>query len=261
MAVETRSSMESKPTRFASLGRISTTRCNSWCCFVNRAWRTCASGPIGGIFSGMNSPLDVESVLAELGEDLPRALVTATDRAREHYATFRKAFPQLGPRLFERDLANLIHALLWCELESELEGSANVTLRASEPYREIGIHKPGGGAYVMRVKRHSTRDRISGYSTQSDLNFWGGTDVAFDGYERVALAVGYRWDRDTHEIGAPVISYRQGKKNVIWARAITGGTSAAIPIHYDPIEPTLPGLTLTEALRENPNDTEEASGQ
>lgn len=114
---------------------------------------------------------------------------------------------------------------------------------------------------MARVKRHNESDRIRSYSTPSDLVFWSGASVTFEGFERVPLAVGYRWKRDTREIGSAVISYREGKNNVVWAYSIDGGGAGAEPFVYEPILPNLPTVDLLDASREAANDERGAEGQ
>lgn len=57
----------------------------------------------------MFTPRDSQSVLDDIGDKFPLALLRATDNARDDYAAFRAAFPSWVLRMFERDLANLIH--------------------------------------------------------------------------------------------------------------------------------------------------------
>lgn len=205
-----------------------------------------------GIFSGMFSRRDSQAVLDDIGDKFPLALVRATQASRADFAQFRRAFPGWMPGMFERDLANLIHPRIWAHLTAELDGVDGVTLIAQEPVREIGIQSVAGRGYVARVKRHSARDRIRSYPTRTDVVFWGGAQATFDGLDRVPLAVGYRWDRELREIGAPVISYREGKENVIWAVALDAGESGGVqPLTYTPIQPNLPQLDLLAASEED----------
>jgi hypothetical protein len=209
----------------------------------------------------MFSPRDSQVVLDDLGDKFPAALLKATNATRGDFATFRQEHPDWVARMFERDLANLIHPRLWAHLEDELEGIDGVTMVAQEPTREIGISTAGGRGYVARVKRHNANDQIRSYPTMTDVIFWSGGQDTLDGFERTSLAVGYRWDRDTREIGSPVISYREGKKNVVWAFAIDDGAAGAQPIEYKPILPSLPGVDLLDASRETKLDEGQAEGQ
>ena len=201
------------------------------------------------MFCGMFSPHDSQAVLDDLGDKVPLALLRATERARADYAAFRAAFPDWLPGMFERELADVIHPRIWAHLVAELEGVEGVTLVAREPVREIGIAAGSGHGYVARIKRHGDGDRISSYPTRTDIEFWAGGVMTFEGYERVNLAFGYRWDRERREMGSPVISYREGKDNVVWAVLVDAGTGA-LPLSYEPIEPDLPQIDLLDASRE-----------
>ncbi|KCG05315.1 hypothetical protein P935_02065, partial [Mycobacterium tuberculosis KT-0039] len=59
--------------------------------------------------------------------------------------------------------------------------------------------------------------------------------------EEVRIAVGYRWDPDTREIGAPLLSLRDGKDHVIWVVELDE-PAAGVKITWTPIEPTLPSI-------------------
>jgi hypothetical protein len=134
-------------------------------------------------------------------------------------------------------------------LTGELDGVDGISFRTEEPFRVAAVSTPLGRTFTVRVKRHSEADRISSYPTPSDLEFWGGAKVTLDGLDDVPLAAGYRWDAVTGQIGAPVISYREGKDNVIWAVEVDAGASGeTVPITYTPILPDLPQVDLAADL-------------
>lgn len=199
----------------------------------------------------MFSPRDSQAVLDDLGDKLPYAVMRATDLARQDYAKLRATFPDWMPRFFERDAANVIHSRIWAHLEDELDSADGIECVSREPHRQINVQAPTGRMYTMRVKRHGLRDRIRSYPTLSDVRFWSGgfQQDAIEGLERINLAVGYRWDTYTREIGPAVISYREGKNNVFWAVTIEEGHAGGTgPFTYTPIVPQLPVVDLRDGL-------------
>ncbi|HEY0118225.1 MAG TPA: hypothetical protein VGC04_05540 [Cellulomonas sp.] len=137
-----------------------------------------------------------------------------------------------------------------------------VTMLDQEPAREVCVTLDTGRAYRLRLNRHSDRNRVRSYPTRTDLAFWGAPASAptLDGMEEIRLAAGYRWDDETREIGATVISYREGKDNPIWAVEVEAG-AAAQPIAWAPISgPNLPEIDLERSLQVIDDDSEDAAG-
>ncbi|CCK64150.1 Conserved protein of unknown function [Mycobacterium canettii CIPT 140070017] len=99
------------------------------------------------------------------------------------------------------------------------------------------------GAHLrLRIKRHHAGDEISTYPTQTAIEFWQqGSQPAFPGLEEVRIAVGYRWHPDTRDIGAPLLSLRDGKDHVIWVVELDE-PAAGVKITWTPIQPTLPSI-------------------
>lgn len=205
----------------------------------------------------MFSPLDADAVLEELGSKFPLALVRAVDSARADLRALRAWKPDWLVGLFQREVAGVIHARIWTYLTAELDGIDGITFRTDEPHREIAVSAAMGRTFRLRVKRHSDGDQISSYPTSSDLAFWDGkADASFEGLEEIHLAAGYRWDPTTADIGAPVISYREGKSNVIWAVEVDAGHGdAAVPMSYVPIPPSLPQVDFAASERDGESDT------
>lgn len=197
----------------------------------------------------MFSPRDSEAVLGELGSKFPLALVNATNAARDDLSELRQWRPNWLVGMFQREIAGIVHSRIWSHLTSELDGVDGINFRTEEPFRVAAVSTPLGRTFTVRVKRHSETDRISSYPTLPDLQFWGGARVTLDGLDDVPLAAGYRWDSTTGQIGAPVLSYREGKDNVIWAVEIDAGApGGAIPITYTPILPDLRQVDLAADL-------------
>ncbi|MEV0951712.1 hypothetical protein [Promicromonospora sp. NPDC050249] len=209
----------------------------------------------------MFSPRNSQSVLEEIGDKIPRALLVATGKARDDFEEFKSQFRSWLPGLFERDMANVIHPRLFAHLQDELEAVPGVTFVNREPHRELIVQIPDiGRTYRMRIKRHSARDRIRSYPTASDILFWsGGGAGTFDGLQSINLAVGYRWRKDLREIGEPVISYRESKGDPVWAYAIEDDLSGGVlPFTYSPVLPDLPSIDLRRASEQDGEGSTEA---
>jgi hypothetical protein len=95
---------------------------------------------------------------------------------------------------------------------------------------------------LLRIKRHHGENRISTYPTQTALAFYIQGPPTLDGLELVTLAAGYRWDTELRRIEAPVISYRDGKDNPIWAVELDEPREGTSAIGWTPIIPSLPGV-------------------
>lgn len=197
----------------------------------------------------MYSPDNSSDVVSDLDGKFTEALVRATGRARGDFETLRQEHPDWVAPMFERTVANIIHERLWQAMRQALDGVADFTFKEAEPVREIVYKVAGTGrTYVLRLKRHDERDRISSYPTRTDIQFWAGVVQTFDDFEIVNLAAGYRWDRETREIGVPVISYREGKSNVVWSYTLEPAAGVGTPIVWNPIVgPSLPNVDLLRA--------------
>ena len=110
------------------------------------------------------------------------------------------------------------------------------------------------GQFRLRLKRHHPDDRVSNYPTQTALEFWEQqNDGVLPGMEEITLAAGYRWDQEVKAIGAPVVSYRDGQENVIWAMELHEGAATGdsdegpvdpLPITWTAIDD--PGLPIID---------------
>ena len=198
----------------------------------------------------MFSAHDSDEVLGELGSKFLEGLARATDAAREDLRDLRAWHPDWVAQMFQREVAGFVHSRIWAHLTLLLDGVDGFAFTTREPHREASISGPTGRTFVVRVKRHNEGDRISSYPTATDIEFWGGGQMPFEGWEAVSLAAGYRWASDTGEVGPAVISYREGKNNVIWAVEIDGGAAdGSVPLTYTPILPDLPQIDLAAGIR------------
>ena len=144
----------------------------------------------------------------------------------------------------ERGLASIIHERLWAHLVAAVGDDPEILVRDAEPYRELRL-----GRYRVRCKRHDEWSRIATYLTPEAREFWSGGNgqLPLPGLGEISLAVGYRWLREERNIGAPVISYREGVENPVWAVELGTAASGPTPFTWSPIiGPTLPQIDLYE---------------
>ncbi|CKN50809.1 Hypothetical protein ERS024265_03242 [Mycobacterium tuberculosis] len=182
-------------------------------------------------------PTDGE-VMTELGDKFLAALVGTIRDTRFDIADMRNWRPGWFPTMHSRCLSNLIHDRIWAHLVTLIASNPGTSIKDKGATREIVV-----GAHLrLRIKRHHAGDEISTYPTRTAIEFWQqGSQLAFPGLEEVRIAVGYRWDPDTREIGAPLLSLRDGKDHVIWVVELDE-PAAGVKIPWTPIEPTLPSI-------------------
>ena len=206
-----------------------------------------------GIFGGMNSSEspDPEKVLEDLGEPFIHALIDAVDGAREDYREFQAWHPDWFPSFFERFTASFLHERIWDRLTRATSQMEHISVYDREPTRQLW----SGTHYLIRLKRHRSRDRISTYPTKAARELWSG-QAALDGLESISLAVGYYWDSELREVGDTVVSYRSGTDNPVWAIRLHKSTDAAADFTWKSIDPTLPEINIGSVL---PNQEEESS--
>jgi hypothetical protein len=148
----------------------------------------------------------------------------------------------------ERGLSNIIHERIWAHLVAAIDGHQGIELRDEGVYREVQV----GDGFRLRIKRHRAGDRISTFATPAAIEFWTQGRPTLTGQSAITLGAGYRWITDTREIGAPVISYRDGKDNPIWAVELQDpATEGDGSITWTPItDPSLPLIDLFDASQE-----------
>ena len=129
---------------------------------------------------------------------------------------------------------------MWARLVSAIDATA-FTIIDSEPTREV--HQ--GLSYAIRLKRHSTGDRISAYPTEGSSAFYSHTKYTLDGLEQINFALGYMWDADLREMGEPVMSFRDGKVNPVWAIILHHDASNAHGFSYAAVSPSTPEFDLS----------------
>lgn len=194
-----------------------------------------------GIFSGMFStpyPTSAE-VVGELGDKFLEAVAKSVSGARVDVGEMREWRPSWFPTMHSRCLSNIVHDRVWARLVTLIESDRDTEIIDKGATREIAI----GTHLRLRIKRHHVRDRISTYPTRTAIEFWQQNANALPGLEEVRVAVGYRWDPDARHVGAPLVSLRDGKDNVIWAIELSEPVEGE-KVTWTPIEPMLPTIDL-----------------
>jgi hypothetical protein len=191
----------------------------------------------------MFSPHDPEFVMAELGDKFVMGVMSSTAGARNDLSELRSMKPLWVARMAERTLANFVHDRMWAYLVDAVGDAPAVFVRDEEPHRELTL-----GRYRVRCKRHDERNRIATYLTPEARAFWGEAQLQIPGLQEIKLAVGYRWLREERDIGTPLISYREGWDNLVWAVELGEAADNATPFTWTPItDPSLPQIDLYDA--------------
>ncbi len=92
--------------------------------------------------------------------------------------------------------------------------------------------------YRIRLKRHRLPATVATYPTQGALNFMEQPNgqLVLEGMEHIRLILGYLWDNDSDEVGAAVLSMRDGIDNVLWVHELddTPDSAVALPRRTQP---------------------------
>ena len=166
------------------------------------------------MISPTDTPFDMEALLDQLGDKVTGAVAAAVVETRADLTQYRAEHPIWVASSSERGLANWINDRLWDHLVGLLDGFDMVVAHERGSTRELIIRD----RIRIRVKRHDMNGAIATYPTQTALSFYeqSGQLVIFGGLPEVYLAVGYVWQRESREIGVPVVSLRDGVDNLLW---------------------------------------------
>lgn len=192
---------------------------------------------------------DQQQVIDDLGDKFVLAFVKSIDIARDDLAEFEAFKPEWFVNFSKRFVANFIHERVWDGMVGQVEGHAEVTVVDREPTRQIHF----GNNYVIRFKRHTDKLKIESFPTSGALAFWTNRATpALPGLELWTLAMGYIWEPELGEIGNAILSFRDGKDRPIWSVTLKrhGGESAT-DITWEPIDPQLPQLDLSDVVAED----------
>lgn len=190
----------------------------------------------------MFSPLDPDAVLNEIGDKFLLAFSASVTRARQDIDDMRAWKPDWFPTMHSRCLSNLIHDRIWAHLVQAVEADRSAVIIEYGATREVQV----GNNFLLRIKRHRDGNQISTYPTQTALQFYlQPAQTAIIGLELITLAAGYRWDDDLRKITAPVLSYRDGQDNPIWAVELDEPAAGATAIRWNPLPgPQLPAVDI-----------------
>jgi hypothetical protein len=216
----------------------------------------------GGIISGMKSEgkpyPDAEEVLTDIGEKAARAFALSVQRAKRDLLTYRQTFPQWVADHSERGLANWINDRIWAHLRVLAEDVSTMTATEKGPLREMTV----GLNHRFRVKRHDEEGNVASFPTPSFLEFASQPVTQLPGMEEIRLIAGYDWNKDRRDMGAAVISLRDGKDNVIWKEPLAeikdeeGGGTAPVVVPEQP-GPTSPTIEVPEGIGQKSEESTE----
>jgi hypothetical protein len=196
----------------------------------------------------------VEQVLDDLGDKVATGLALMVARTRADLVLYRATFPGWVADSTDRGLLNWCHDRAWAHAVTIFDGAPEVSFLDQPPTRELFV----GTRYRLRVKKHDIDGAISTFLTQGALDFLEQEPEVLDGFEEIRLIAGYRWDPELREVGAAVLSLRDGHDRVIWMHELDEPAGGAIAT-TTPILPTtgprppriaLPGDTDTDTDRE-----------
>jgi hypothetical protein len=160
----------------------------------------------------MNSYPLSHQVLDDIGEKPVEAFSRCVARARADLRLYRRTFPQWVADHSERGLANWINDRLWAHLTTMAESIPGMELIEKGVTREVMV----GLNFRFRVKRHDDLGNVASYPTPTFLEFVCQPQGQLPGLEETRLIAGYDWSKDERDIGAAVLSLRDGKDNIIW---------------------------------------------
>jgi hypothetical protein len=167
---------------------------------------------------------DPEEVVEGLGDKVVDSFSLMVAQTREDLRVYRTTFPGWVADSTDRGLLNWCHDRLWVHCVRLLGDLEHVTLVDRPPLREIGV----GVHYRLRVKKHDVEGKVSTYLTQGALEFLEQESSAFEGMEQVRLIAGYRWLPEERQLGAAVISLRDGKDDLVWMHDLDEPPSASV---------------------------------
>ena len=198
-------------------------------------------------------------MVSELGDKVV-AIVHAVNVAKKEFQQYRRQHPDWAGDNAARTLADMIHDWMWSDVKQQLDSLPHVSLTDKDPKREIAVqvHSPDRLSYLLRIKLHHLDGRTSSYQTQSVMDFeLQGATETFPGWGEVRLEAGYEWDKNTRTMGAPVLSLRHGRNNVIWVHQLPDrDVSGAGDIVSPPAEPG-PTPPVVEVPAREPDDQTE----
>lgn len=182
---------------------------------------------------------DRQRILEELGDKVLAALASAVRATLQDYAEYRNRYPDWVAQSSARGLANWIHDRLWHHASGQMIVIDGVFVYERSGTRELIVDD----RYRIRVKRHRAGAAVSTYPTQTALDFMEQPDGqrVLQGLEQIRLIFGYEWNHESNDIGAAVLSLRDGHRNVLWVEELhdAPGPELGLPAREAPDRPDL----------------------
>ncbi|QYL29476.1 hypothetical protein TM48_03963 [Mycobacterium shottsii] len=205
----------------------------------------------------MSQYLDPQQVVDDLGDKFLVAFIKSIEVARVDLSEFEGFKPEWFVNFSKRFVANFIHERVWDSMVSQVHDHPGVTVVDREPTRQIHF----GTNYVVRFKRHTGKLKIESFPTKGALAFWANRATpTLPGLEVWTLAMGYIWQPELGEIGDAILSFRDGKDKPIWSVTLNShGGESATDITWEPIDPQLPQLDLSDVATEDDEDAADGS--
>jgi hypothetical protein len=182
-------------------------------------------------------------VLDDLGDKVAEGLALMVAQTRDDLRVYRGTFPLWIADSTDRGLLNWCHDRAWAHAMRIFDGIPEVSFVDQPPTRELYV----GTRYRLRVKKHDLEGHVSTFLTQGALDFLEQELATLDGLEEVRLIAGYRWDPELREVGAAVISLRDGADHLVWMHELDqpagGAVVSAVPI-LPPAGPRTPEIGM-----------------
>lgn len=200
-----------------------------------------------GINLGMIDVGKSHEVLRALGQAPLDALGKAVELTRADQDEYRSTLPRLSARHTQRGWLNWVHDQFFANMLVAVDEKCDdATVRDLEPRREIYF----GSLFRFRFKKHDEHDFISSYQTDGYLDFTQQDPPQL--LQEIRLIGGYRWDREVSQIGAPLVSARDGHNRVLWVYELEASSGSGGATHFAPKPPSDwggPNLPVVEAMK------------
>lgn len=197
-----------------------------------------------------------DDVLTRLGDKVTTGLGDAIDAARDDLAEYGATFPGFVAEHSARGLANWIHDRIWARAKFNLDDVPEATFIDRGPTHDLWI----GMEFRIRSKRHNSTGAIRAYPTVSALDFISQEPDLF-GISTLNLTVGYEWGETAQQMGAAVISLRNGSfDEASWVVALPtsadGGSGSIFPMTPTDDAPSTPTIDVHDSnTAEGTNDS------
>lgn len=185
-------------------------------------------------------------VLGALGQAPLDALGRAVQLTRADQDEYRSTLPRLSARHTQRGWLNWVHDQFFANMLVTVDEKCDdASVRDVEPRREVYF----GSLFRFRFKKHDEHDLVASYPTDGFLDFAEQDPPQL--LQEIRLIGGYRWDREVSQIGAPLVSARDGRNRVLWVYELEADSGTGGTTHFEPKAPSDsggPNLPVVEAM-------------